>query len=303
MTNYTRHILSQSRGLAALAGLLVSGKRGGGVGAVPGPLQRALLPAPSSALIEDFVRFSGGDPGAYRSTVPPHLFCQWTLPLMLQVATHLPYPATQVINAGCSLRVKGPLPRGERLQVTARLASVEENERRAKLTIATTTGLEGQEPVLLGDLHVRVPLGRKPSKSEEGGNRPRPPAPRERPRVPESVRELARARLPADAGANFAKLTGDFNPIHWSRSYARAVGFRGVILHGFGMFSRVFESLVRGLLSGDASRLSLLEANFTRPLVLPATCGVYLGAAHDVYLGDAPGGGAYVVGSYRIDER
>src|SRR5690606_231241 len=62
MPNYYRHILSQSRGLAALATLLVSDKRGSGVGPVPGALHEALLPAPTDALIDDFVRFCGGEP-------------------------------------------------------------------------------------------------------------------------------------------------------------------------------------------------------------------------------------------------
>lgn len=297
MPNYYRHILSQSRGLAALATLLVSDKRGSGVGPVPGALHEALLPAPADALIDDFVRFCGGAPATYRDTVPPHLFCQWSLPLMLRVASHLPYPATKVINAGCRLRVVSPLRRGQRLRVTAQLTALEEDARRAKLTISTTTAVVGEEPALFGDLHVRVPLE---SKRPGNGRDARPSGARERPRVPPAVRELGRLRFAADAGADFAKLTGDFNPIHWSRAYARAAGFRGVILHGFGMFSRVYEGLVRGLLSFDAARLVMLEAAFTRPLVLPAMCGVYIGAEHDVYLGDAPGGGAYMVGSYEI---
>ena len=56
---------------------------------------------------------------------------------------------------------------------------------------------------------------------------------REPSRVPGDARELSFWNLSASAGLEFAKLTGDFNPIHWVPAYARASGFRNVILHGF----------------------------------------------------------------------
>ena len=40
----------------------------------------------------------------------------------------------------------------------------------------------------------------------------------------DDAREVQRTRLRADAGLGFAKLTGDFNPIHWlARMRARRV--------------------------------------------------------------------------------
>ena len=49
---------------------------------LPGPEQRATLKAPNDRLISDFVRWSGGDPKAWRGQVPPHLFPQWGLPFL-----------------------------------------------------------------------------------------------------------------------------------------------------------------------------------------------------------------------------
>ena len=42
---------------------------------------------------------------------------------------------------------------------------------------------------------------------------------------------------------DFAKLTGDFNPIHWVPAYARASGFRSCILHGFATMSYAMEAI------------------------------------------------------------
>jgi hypothetical protein len=37
---------------------------------------------------------------------------------------------------------------------------------------------------------------------------------------------------------------------------------------------------------------------FSRPLVLPANVGVYVTRGGEVFVGDAPGGGAYLDGHY-----
>jgi hypothetical protein len=72
-----------------------------------------------------------------------------------------------------------------------------------------------------------------------------------------------------------------------------------VILHGFGTFARCCESLNRGLLGGDVRRLRLLDAKFTRPLVLPHQVGVYV-QQRSVCVGDGIEGPAYMTGHFEI---
>ena len=115
--------------------------------------------------------------------------------------------------------------------------------------------------------------------------------------MPEDVRELAFWSIGPKAGLDFAKLTGDFNPIHWIAGYARASGFRNTILHGFSTFARAWEGLNATLLK-DGSELTTFDAQFTRPLVLPARVGLYV-TDDRVYVGDAPGGPAYMVGTFK----
>jgi acyl dehydratase len=104
--------------------------------------------------------------------------------------------------------------------------------------------------------------------------------------------------LPKSTGLEFAKVTGDFNPIHWLPRYARAMGFRNVILHGFGSMAFATEGLNRGLFAGNTHRLRRFDAMFARPLVLPATVGLYVWGERQVGLGDAPGGPAYLAGTF-----
>ena len=53
--------------------------------------------------------------------------------------------------------------------------------------------------------------------------------------APESPRiEATRSeswRMPADGGWRYGRLSGDYNPLHWSGAYARRHGFGGAFLH------------------------------------------------------------------------
>jgi len=115
--------------------------------------------------------------------------------------------------------------------------------------------------------------------------------------VPDDACSLAIITLPANAGLSFAKLTGDFNPIHWLPPYAKASGFKNVILHGFCTFAFAAEVLVQHVLGGDPERLQALEARFTRPLVLPAEVSVFVRGA-EVYVGTQPGQPAFMTGTF-----
>lgn len=288
-----RHVLAQGPVLAALGRVALSAVRPGSVSEraapldAPGPWVAATLPPRPADLIAAYVKSVGGDPSAYRGTVPAHLFPQWSFPLAARTLEGLPYPLVKVLNAGCSVEVRAPLPAGEPLQVRARLASVDDDGQRALLTQEVITGTASAPDALRCELRAYVPLARKP-----GGEGKR------RPTVDPSAREIAFLRIAPDAGLDFAKLTGDFNPIHWLPPYARAAGFRAPILHGFATFARACEAINRAILAGAPWRLRRAEARFVRPLPLPARVGVYVSDGGAFSVGDAPGGGAYLEGVF-----
>jgi hypothetical protein len=164
---------------------------------------------------------------------------------------------------------------------------IDDNGRRAVLTVRVTTGTRTRPDALVADFRAVVPLGK-------GGKR----GAGDKPRIPSPAASIAVFDFDGSAGFDFAKATGDFNPIHWSRRYARAMGFGSVILHGFGSMSWSMEALVRGKFAGNPKRLARFDANFTRPLVLPARAGVYAWGSDQIGLGSFPGGPAYMLGSY-----
>lgn len=304
----TRHIIHQRRVLATLGKTALSavtqqlGKRNGnGASAAPalpetpGPEVTATVPPLPGQLIADYVRHVGGDPASYRRVVPAHLFPQWGFPLAARTLVGLPYPLFRVLNGGCRLEINAPLPQGEPLKVSARLEDIDDNGRRAVLHQRVVTATAEHPEAVVGHLYAIVPLADK----EPNGSAAPSTTPKQKARVPADARELAYWRIGPDAGLAFAMLTGDFNPVHWIKPYARAFGFRSTILHGFATMARTMEGLNRSLFAGSTTRLASIDVKFTRPLVLPASVGLYLTADDRVFVGDAPGGPAYLTGSFQ----
>jgi hypothetical protein len=322
MTVSVRHVLHQGPMLGALghtAYLALRQRMASGNGdaahaplpTLPGPEIHRRMQAPPRALIEDYVRFLGGDPRAYRNEVPPHLFPQWCMPALAHTLDGLPYPVLRVLNGGCRVRVSAPLPQGERYEVRARLQQIDDDGRRAVLHQHVSCGPRSAPDALEIDVYAIVPLGgsKEAAGGKEGngkGNGKTKGTPgvrakakaaaRERPRVATAAREVARLKLGRDAGVQYAKLTGDFNPIHWLRPFARAAGFPSVILHGFGTLAFAWETLNRSVFAGDVRAIDMVDVKFARALVLPHEVGLYV-AEQQMFVGDAPGGPSYLTGT------
>jgi acyl dehydratase len=297
-------LLAQRRVLAALGGTIAEAavRRLGLQGApqalvVPGPEVTAEVPAPPPALVRQYIRHVGGDPGAYAGRLPPHLFPQWTVPVAARVLRGLgdrTLPMLRVLNAGCRLQVHEAIGAGQPLLVRARLAGAEDDGRKVVLRQHIVTGTHAAPEALEIDLFVIVP---RPGREKGQSSRlPKAPA-----RVPADARELQAFRLPADAGLTYGFLTGDLNPIHWASPYARAAGFRRPILHGFSTLARAMEGIIRGMYAGAVGRLGGIDVRFSRPLVLPTRVGLFVrgtGPEQQVFVGDALAGPAYLSGTF-----
>ena len=263
---------------------------------VPGPVHTVTVPPRPPELVNAYIRHVGGDPSGYRNRVPAHLFPQWTFPLTGKLVDGLKYPMLAAMNGGCKLTIDQPLPADEPLQVSGQLVSIDDDGRRAILDQKMITGTRSAPDAITAHLYVFIPLGKK---DEDKGAKAKP---KDKARVPVDARELAYWKLSAEAGLDFAKLTGDFNPVHWVPAWAHAFGFKSTILHGFGTMARAFEGLVRAKFAGDVNAIREFDVRFTRPLVLPARVGLYV-SGERIWVGDAPGGPAYLEGSFKIRER
>jgi hypothetical protein len=290
----SRHLAEQGRVISALGRTAaialkqnLSGSRK--VNQVPGPVMHEQVVPPSRELVADYVRLVGGTPKSYAKTLPAHLFPQWTFPMAARALEGIDYPIQKVLNGGCSVQINSPIPAGEALQLTGQLESIDDNGKRVLLRTRITTSTAQCPDALVAVMLSYIPLassGSAPGKS------------RVKPCVPREARELACWSLKPRDARSFASMTGDINPVHWMKPYARAMGFRGTILHGFSTMAHAIEGLNKALFSSDVTRLASFEARFTRPLVLPAKVGLYIDGSGAAYVGDCPGGPAYMVADY-----
>lgn len=296
MSVSNRHVLQQGAvigGLLRTIGTAVAQQVTGtktAAPSVPGQILREKTPARPSDLVDDYIEHVGGDKSAYRGTVPAHLFPQWAFALAGQTLVGIPYPMAKVMNGGCRIEINGKLPRGEAYETTAQLVRIDDNGRRALLEQRIETGPSSQPNALVARMFPIVPLKGGADKSKKDAA--------EKPVVPEGAREIARFRIPKSAGLDFAKLTGDFNPIHWVDPYAKAFGFKGIILHGFGTMARAIEALIASELGGDPTRLRVFDCQFTKPLHLPREVAVFVTSDKQLFVGDRVGGDFYLRGSY-----
>ncbi len=305
-----RYVLEQgpvirSLGRTALSAMKAP-KGGAARGSVttPGPELRATMPPRSRDLVRDYVAHVGGEPSAYGDRLPAHFFPQWGFALAARTLEGIPYPLMKVLNGGCRVEIAAALPANEPLEVTARLEDIDDDGRRAVLHQKIVTGTRSVPNAVTAHLYAIVPLGGGSRSSGGGGAGGGEAKKKDVAIVPADARELGRWSLPANAGLDFAKLTGDFNPVHWIRPYARAFGFKSTILHGFGTMARAWEGVVKQVLGGDTQAIASFDARFTKPLVLPGKVGLYVVSkdgsprSGEIFVGDAAGSPAYLVGSF-----
>ena len=248
-------------------------------------------------LIADYVRHVGGDRRTYQRTLPPHFFPQWLVPLQGELLSSLPYPMHRVLNAGGRFLLSEPLPAQQSLEASAQIDTIDDDGRRARITLRCTTGPRTDPERLIAFLDLYVPLaetGRSEHDVKQATQKQRKAY-----LVPSHARELHRYRFRPRGARRFVALTGDINPIHWLPAAARAAGFRNVIQHGYSTMAQAYETILRGVFAGQPSAMQEFSFQFTRPLVLPASPKLFVDRPTRRYwLADGIGCKAYSLGSY-----
>jgi acyl dehydratase len=286
----TRHVFHQRKVLGALVRTAAAAARTRPTEPVPtpGPEITEDIPARSAKLVSDYIRHCGGSTSSYKKVVPAHLFPQWGFPLMSRTLHDVSYDLRRVLNGGCRIEIHEPLLAGERLHLRARLEDIDDNDRRAVIKQHLVTGTQHNPNAMEAWIYAIVPKKRTGKKGPK----------KARPQVPLDAQEIARWRLGPKAGLEFAILTGDFNPVHWVPQYARMAGFKNTILHGFSTLARAIESLNANVWSGDTRKLHTIDVKFVRPVILPSEVGVFIRGDGELAVGSAPGGPAYLTGTF-----
>lgn len=122
---------------------------------------------------------------------------------------------------------------------------------------------------------------------------------RNRPELPDYA-EKESWSLPANLGRRYARVSGDYNPIHLFPASAKLLGFNRHIAHGMWSKARCLAALQDRL---DSERFTI-DVDFKTPLYLPANVALHFQESEtglDFSLRNAPGNRPHLNGSLTRD--
>ncbi|WP_414827985.1 MaoC family dehydratase [Alteromonas sp. H39] len=85
--------------------------------------------------------------------------------------------------------------------------------------------------------------------------------------------------VPENTGRRYARVSGDYNPIHLSHLTAKAFGFKRAIAHGMWTLARCYAALTEN--ANTDQQPVQLDAEFEKPVFLPASVQLVSDTSHD----------------------
>ena len=296
--------VQQLRTIGAFGRLVASGaiasiRQSGGYDLLLRPRVTGMAPRVSSRAIVRYLQATGADPESYRAPgrtyfVPPTFFSTWALPEFAKALAmaRLPFNFARALHASSSVRMHRMFTCEEPLAFSASVEGVERTGQRVRIDQQLELGEPRGGPVMTATLSIVLPERRR-----SGSRTPEI--------VPANASQLSRLELPANEGWRYARLSGDFNPVHWSRTAARFAGLPGPIAHGFDLMTCVSHAVVAQLAS-SASGLRALSVAFRAPVVLPARLNLLTATADPdtgqipLWLAAGPGSATHLSGHVEL---
>ena len=252
------------------------------------------------ARVADYARATGGEavPAFFdpQPVAPPFYCATWETALALEMFAGMetPLPLGAMVHVSTEMVWARPLPPGDAVRCRVELDRVERTPRGLKLTVLSRNWM-GAGQLCSQGTSVFMVRTRAPD-----GESPRPPRTAEPPDEGEWS-ELARWPLAAGAGRRYARVSGDYNPIHLWPWTARPFGFRAPILHGYATAARTAHTLIAQRLRGDPAALRRMRIAFRAPLPLPSTALLLIdesAAEHRFRVASADGAIVHAEGTY-----
>ncbi|MCM1014619.1 MULTISPECIES: MaoC/PaaZ C-terminal domain-containing protein [Micromonospora] len=207
------------------------------------------------------------------------------LSLRLMTSPGFPIPLTGVVHVANRITVRRPVEVGERVDFHTYAENLRPHERGRQLDVVLVGSIGGEE-VWRG---VSTYLG----KERASGGGPR----RDRADRPEPPAFSAQWRVMPRVGTDYARVSGDHNPIHTSKLGARLFGFPRPIAHGMWSKARCLAALEPRL-----PEAYTVDVAFKLPVPLPSTVAFSAspnGAGWDFALHSARDGRPHLTGSVR----
>ena len=237
-------------------------KRPEGVTELP-PLR---LVRPSVALdpeqIGRYARVCGFIPEQGVPVTFPHVMA-FPLHLMLLTDPAFPWPAMGLVHVSNSVQLRRTLHAGQALRIEVESGALVAHDKGQAFTLHTRIYRGGEAVWDAVSVYLkRGVAGQGQASVPQADTTP-----------PALVRE-ARWQLPAQLGRDYAKASGDFNPIHLHALSAKAFGFPRAIAHGMWTLGRTLAALQPSKQLGAAN----VQGEFKSPILLPAETTLWTAA-------------------------
>jgi acyl dehydratase len=214
----------------------------------------------------------------------PHILA-FALQMQLLTARDFPFPLLGLIHLSNRIRVLRPMGGVHRVRVSVQVENLQPHAKGATFDLVTT--LDDQ----LGPLWVAQSQMLCRGVKLEGEPVEEVPAPTL------ALSEVDHWDAPSDIGRQYAKVSGDYNPIHLSAASARLFGFPTAIAHGLWVKARTLAAL-----DGHLAVSSIeIAVQFRKPLRLPGKVTLLAseaGSSGDLRL-VGPGDLEHMVGHWR----
>ncbi|QIE24166.1 MaoC like domain protein [Caballeronia sp. SBC1] len=193
----------------------------------------------------------------------PHVMA-FPLHLMLLTDPAFPWPAMGLVHVSNSVRLRRTLHSGQSLRIEVESGALVAHDRGQAFTLHTRIYRGGEAVWDADSVYLKRGVAGR-------GHASVPQADHTSPML---VRE-ARWQLPAQLGRDYAKASGDFNPIHLHALSAKAFGFPRAIAHGMWTLGRTLAALQPSK-QLDAAHV---QGDFKSPIFLPAETTLWTAAS------------------------
>ena len=192
----------------------------------------------------------------------PHVLA-FALQMQLLTASDFPFPLLGLIHLANRIRVLRPMGGVGNLSIGVRADNVQPHAKGAVFDLLTYVD------------DALGPLWEAQSRMLCRGVQLPGEAPAEEPSAEASLSELTRWQAPADIGRRYARVSGDYNPIHLSAISARMFGFPQAIAHGLWNKARTLAALSEHLPAAPIE----IAVDFRKPVRLPSEVCLLASAA------------------------
>ncbi len=207
--------------------------------------------------LKRYQKVCGFTPHTHLPLTWPHVLA-FPLHLKLLTEKHFPLPLLGLVHLRNTITQHRPIGAGENLDISVRLGNSVKSSRGVEFDLITEARSAGK---LVWE-EASTTLFRQPQDDEKSSGRKAPP---ELERYPNTLSLKAEESI----GRQYARVSGDSNPIHMHALSAKVFGFPQAIAHG--MWTKAHALALLEQQEGWRPGALRVSCQFKKPLFLPGT--------------------------------